>query len=117
MQIPLKEGAVLKFKGRYRVFKCDEIIINEVFDKARKDRRMSATEGVIPIRWPVCVVWKNGKPRPVVDFRSLNEKTVMDAYPLLLQEDIKNAVRGKYYISLVNLQKFFYQGYLAHKDC
>ena len=67
MQIPLKEGSVLESKGRYRVSKRDEAVIDEVFDKARKDGRMSAVEGVVPVGWPVFVVWKNRKARPVVD--------------------------------------------------
>ena len=58
---------LLELKGRYRVSKRDEAVIDEVFDKARKDGRMSAVEGVVPVGWPVFVVWKNRKARPVVD--------------------------------------------------
>jgi len=88
MQIPLKPGAVLDSKGRYRVSKRDEAAIDELFDKARADGRISAAEGVVPVGWPVFVVWKNGKARPVVDLRGLNEQTVMDAYPLQRPEDV-----------------------------
>jgi len=116
MQIPLKEGAVLESKGRYRVSKRDEAIIDEFFDKARADGRMSAAEEVIPVGWPVFVVWKNGKPRPVVDLRGLNANTVKDAYPLPLQEEVMNCVDGCYYIALFNLQKMFWQAYLDRKD-
>jgi hypothetical protein len=34
MEIPLKEGAVIESKGRYRVSKRDEAVIDEVFDRA-----------------------------------------------------------------------------------
>src|SRR5579859_1175508 len=116
MQIPLKPGTILDSKGRYRVSKRDEAAIDETFDRARADGRLSAVEGVVPCGWPVFVVWKNGKARPVVDLRGLNEKTIMDAYPLPLQEDIVGCIRGKYFLALVDLQKAFYQRYLARKD-
>jgi hypothetical protein len=67
MQIPLKPGAVLDSKGRYHISKCDEAAIDETFDKARADGQISAVEDVVPIGWPVFVIWKNGKARPVVD--------------------------------------------------
>jgi len=116
MQIPLKPGAVLDSKGRYRVSKRDEAAIDELFDKARADGRLSAAEGVVPVGWPVFVVWKNGKARPVVDLRGLNEQTVMDAYPLPRPDDITGRIKGKRKISLVDLQKSFYQFYLAYMD-
>ena len=82
-----------------------------MFDKARADGRLSAAEGVVPVGWPVFVVWKNGKPRPVVDLRGLNEQTVMDAYPLPRPDDVTARIKGKRKISLVDLQKSFYQMY------
>ena len=67
IQIPLKEGAVIESRCRYRLSKPDEAVIDEVFDKARQDGRMSAVEGLEAAGWPVFVVWKNGKARPSVD--------------------------------------------------
>src|SRR5579859_561930 len=116
MQIPLKPGTILDSKGRYRVSKRDEAAIDETFDRARADGRLSAVEGVVPVGWPVFVVWKNGKARPVVDLRGLNEQTVMDAYPLPRLEDVMSRIMGKYFIALVDLQKSFYQLYLAIED-
>src|SRR5579859_5004507 len=116
MQIPLKPGAVLDSKGRYRVSKRDEAAIDEMFDKACADGRLSIAEGVVAVGWPVFVVWKNGKARPVVDLRGLNEQTVMDAYPLPRPDDVTSRIKGKYYLALVDLQKSFYQLYLACKD-
>jgi hypothetical protein len=116
MQIPLKPGATLDSKGAYRVSKCDEAVIDEVFDKARADGRLSPAKGATPVGWPVFVVWKNGKGRPVVDLRGLNEQTVMDAYPLPRPEDVTGRVTGKYYVSIVDLQKSFYQLFLALMD-
>lgn len=67
MKIPLKEGAVIESRCRYRVSKRDEAAIDEVFDKARQGGRMSAVEGVVAAGGPVFVVWKNGKARLIVD--------------------------------------------------
>jgi hypothetical protein len=116
MKIPLKPGAVLDSKGRYRVSKRDEAAIDEAFDKARADGRLSAAEGAVPVGWPVFVVWKNGKARPVVDLRGLNAQTVMDAYPLPRPEDVTGLAKDKYYVALVDLQKSFGQLWLAYLD-
>ena len=67
MKIPLKEGAVIESRCRYRVSKRDGVVIDEVFDKARQCGRMPAVEGVVAAGWPVFVVWKNCKARPIVD--------------------------------------------------
>ena len=82
MQIPLKKGAVIESKGRYRVSKPDEAAIDEVFSRALEDGRMSPVDGVVPAGWPVFVVWNKGKARPVVDLRGLNKVIVQDSYPL-----------------------------------
>ena len=67
LQVPLKEGANIQSKGPYRVSRRDQECIDETFDAMRKDGRMSTSEGVNPVGWPVFVVWANGKGRPVVD--------------------------------------------------
>lgn len=71
LEIPLKPGAVIESKGRYRVSKRDEAVIDEVFDAARKDGRLKPSEGTNPAGWPVFVVWSKGRGRPVVDLRDL----------------------------------------------
>jgi hypothetical protein len=61
----------------------------------------------------VFVVWKNvnGKPkgRPVVDLRVLNSLKIPDNYPMPLQQDIIDALRGASYISVMDASSFFYQ--------
>jgi hypothetical protein len=116
MQLPLKEGAVIESKGRYRVSKRDEAVIDEVFGKARADGRMSEAQGTIPTGWPVFVVWQKGKGRPVVDLRGLNALVVPDAYPLPRQDEILEFLRGMHWISVFDLQKAFYQLMIALKD-
>ena len=65
----------------------------------------------------IFVVWKNvpspdsdikRKGRIIIDIRALNKITITDAYPMPLQLDIINAIRGSKYISVVNIKDFFY---------
>ena len=52
---------------------------------------------------PAFVVWKNGKPRVVVDLRKVNTKLYPDAYPLPKQDTILGALGGSVVFSLVDL--------------
>jgi hypothetical protein len=61
-------------------------------------------------------VWKNSKASPVVDLRRLNKIVVQESYPLPRQEDIIEPLRGKPYISIVDLQKAFYQRFIRKRD-
>ena len=116
MKISLKDEEVIESKSRYRVFTRDEAKIDEIFDSARADGRMSAAEGVVPAGWPVFVVWQKGKGRPVVDLRGLNAKVIPDAYPLPRQDEILVRLKGKQWISVFDLRKAFYQRYIRHRD-
>jgi len=116
MEIPLKEGAVIESRGRYKVSKRDEAAIDEVFDRALQDGRMSLVHGVIPAGWPVFVVWNKGKARPVVDLRGLNKLVVRDSYPLPYQDAILEPISGKCFISIVDLQKAYYQRYIRKHE-
>ena len=43
---------------------------------------------------PASIVYRNGKPRMVIDYRKLNEITISDKFPLPKQEDILQALEG-----------------------
>jgi hypothetical protein len=116
MEIPLKDGAVVESKGRYKVSKRDEAAIDEIFDWAIQDGRMSPVHGVIPAGWPVFVVWNKGKARPVVDLRGLNKLVVRDSYPLPYQDAILEPIAGKRCISIVDLQKAYYQRFIRKHE-
>ena len=58
---------------------------------------------------PAFVVWKNGKPRVVVDLRKVNTKLYPDAYPLPKQDTILGALGGSMIFSSVDLTKGFFQ--------
>jgi len=61
LHIPLKDNAVIQSKGPYRISKIDQEVIDEVFDRARKDGKLSVSDGTNPIGWPVFVVWNKGR--------------------------------------------------------
>jgi hypothetical protein len=116
LQIPLKPGAVIESKGRYRVSKRDETVIDQVFDQMRADGRLFEAPSNISVGWPVFVVWHKGKGRSVVDLRGLNAKAMKDAYPLPLQDEVLGCIRGKKWVSIFDMQKAYYQRNVAKKD-
>ena len=116
LHIPLKDNAVIQSKGPYRVSKRDQEVIDDVFDRARTDGRLSVSDGTNPVGWPVFVVWNKGRGRPVVDLRGLNLNVLLDAYPLPVQEEIIEFLRDMEFISLFDLQKAFHQRMVAYKD-
>ena len=47
---------------------------------------------------PAFIVYRNGKPRMVIDYRKLNEITISDEFPLPKQEDILQALEGSQWL-------------------
>jgi hypothetical protein len=45
-----------------------------------------------PVSSPAFVIWRDDKPRVVVDMRRLNERLYVDVYPLPKQDDILAAM-------------------------
>ena len=65
---------------------------------------------------PAFVVWRDGKPRVVVDLRQVNTKLFLDGYPLPRQEDIFDAMGGATVFSVLDMVKSFFQQKIATKD-
>jgi len=62
-----------------------------------------------PAASPAFIVWRNLKPRIVVDLRRVNTKGYVDAYPLPKQDDILTALHGSTIFSVLDLTKGFFQ--------
>ncbi|CAI6100622.1 unnamed protein product [Clonostachys chloroleuca] len=62
------------------------------------------------------VVWRDDKPRVVVDLRKVNMKVVEHAYPLPLQDDILTGMQGATVFSVVDLTKGFFQQGILPED-
>src|ERR1700692_3750143 len=58
---------------------------------------------------PTFIVYRNGKPRMVVDYRKLNEVAISDEFPLPKQEDILQALSGSQWLSTLDALAGFTQ--------
>jgi len=65
------------------------------------------------------VVWRTvhgeQKGRVVVDLRQLNKIAIPDNYPLPLQAEVIESIRGKGYIMVIDATLFFFQ-FLVYPD-
>ena len=104
---------------------ADREAIDKEFDKLHQQGRMAWSEAPTPFAFPVFVVWKTvqgpdkvqvRKPRVVTDIRGLNKITMTDSWPLQLQTDVINALRGMKHISLMDGLSFFFQFPVQVKD-
>ncbi|CDO78031.1 hypothetical protein BN946_scf184648.g3 [Trametes cinnabarina] len=71
---------------------------------------------VSPWGAPAFIVYRNGKPRMVVDYRKLNELTVPDEFPLPRQEDIMHALSGAQWLSTMDALAGFTQTVIDEQD-
>ena len=51
---------------------------------------------------PDFIVYQNGKPCMVIDYRKLNEIVISDEFPLPKQEDILQALKGSQWLSILD---------------
>ncbi|KAJ3007678.1 hypothetical protein NUW54_g3453 [Trametes sanguinea] len=65
---------------------------------------------------PGFIVYRNGKPRMVIDYRKLNELTIPDEFPLPKQEDIMHALSGAQWLSTMDALAGFTQIIIEEKD-
>lgn len=110
MRIPLPENAEFKIRPAkpYCLGPEERKAVDEVFDEQYRLGRFVDAKGS-PAAWPVFVVKRGSKWRPIVDFCGLNQLIVPDAYPLLRQEDIVEEFLGMHWISLFNILSGYYQ--------
>ncbi|KAL8366740.1 hypothetical protein RB595_010549 [Gaeumannomyces hyphopodioides] len=115
MRVPLAEGyqkANLASKA-YPVSKKNRDFVDGKRDELHAQGRMEWVHEPSPFAQPVFVVWRKVhnemKGRVVVDLRPVNKVAVPDAYPLPLQADVIDALRGKLYITIIDATAFFHQ--------
>jgi hypothetical protein len=65
---------------------------------------------------PAFLVYRNGKPRMVIDYRKLNEITIPDEFPLPRQEEILQALTGSQWLSTLDALAGFTQITIAKED-
>ena len=99
-------------KGKAKIYPLgfkDREVIDKVFNELHSQGRLEWTKESTPFSFPVFVVWKGTKGRPVVDIRRLNEMLVRDAYAVPLQQDVIEMLAGCPFISVMDATSFFYQ--------
>lgn len=120
MPVPFREDADLsKLKqAPYNLSKRDEEAIDAVIDPLIKEGRVKKVPLGKPsaAASPAFVVWKNNKPRVVVDLRRVNTALYPDAYPLPKQDTILSALGGGTIFSSLDIVKGFFQQPIDEAD-
>lgn len=65
---------------------------------------------------PAFVVWRNGKPRMVIDWRRLNDQAVPDEFPIPRQDDILHALSGSQWLTTLDALAGFTQMTFVKED-
>jgi hypothetical protein len=120
MPIPFKNGADVEDLKQvpYSLSIKDRRAMDEILDPLKD---IGVVEDVplgkpSPVSSPAFVVWKDGKPRVVVDLRRVNSKLYVDAYPLPKQDDILTAMHGSEVFSVLDMTKSFFQQKICPGD-
>ncbi|KAI1676403.1 RVT-1 multi-domain protein [Pyrenophora tritici-repentis] len=96
----------------------DQKAIDEVLNPLQDQGRITRVPlgQPSPVSAPAFVVWKNDKPRVVVDMRKVNKALIPDAYPLPKQDTILSAMGGAMVFSSLDFVKSFFQQEIAEED-
>ena len=65
---------------------------------------------------PAFIVYQNGKPRMVVNYRKLNEMAISDEFPLPKQDHILQALEGSQWLSTLDALAGFTQLEIEPKE-
>ncbi|TQW04488.1 retrotransposable element [Cordyceps javanica] len=120
MPITFREDADISDLSQrpYAISRRDRIAMDNILDPLRA---AGVVEDVplgepCPVASPAFVVWRDDKPRVVVDLRRVNTKLRKDAYPLPRQDDILSSLKGSSVFSVLDLTKGFFQQPIEETD-
>ena len=65
---------------------------------------------------PVFIAYRNGKPRMVIDLRRLNERVIVDEFPLPRQDEIIQSLEGSQYLTTLDTLAGFTQLSIKPED-
>jgi hypothetical protein len=119
MPIPLKPNSSLTRlrPAPYNLSKKDEDTMDTILDPLRVARVVEP----VPLGQPspaaslAFVVYKDGKPRVVVDLRKVNAELYIDVYPLPRQDTILQALGGSSVFSALDMTKSYFQQPIAYE--
>jgi hypothetical protein len=107
VQIPLKPEAKEVSLPPFHASPANREVIDKQMDKWIQLGVIEPSKS--PWAAPAFIVYRNGKPRMVVDYRKLNEVAISDEFPLSKQEDILQALSGSQWLSTLDALAGFTQ--------
>lgn len=120
MPIPFRPDAdISRLKqSPYNLSRRDQDAIDTIIDPLVEQGRVKKVPLGQPsaAASPAFVVWKNNKPRVVVDLRKVNTAVYPDAYPLPKQDTILSSLGGATVFSSLDIVKGFFQQPIAEED-
>ncbi|CZT02527.1 uncharacterized protein RCO7_06258 [Rhynchosporium graminicola] len=120
MPVPFKDGISLDDlrQAPYPQSKKDREAMDSILDPMVKDGSLEPVPlgQPSPAASPAFLVYRNGKPRVVIDLRRVNTKLKLDGYPLPRQDTILSALGGATIYSSMDLTKSFFQQKLDPED-
>ena len=116
MKLELKEGEEPVNIKRFRKSALEREHIREFVDDALKKGIIKPTRS--PWSSPMVLVKKkdSDKMRPCIDYRAVNKKVVLDAFPIPLIKDILDSLHGKAWFTLADARSGFHQMPLADDE-
>lgn len=114
VEIPLREGTKEISMPPFFASPRSRQVIDEQMDKWIKLKVIEPSKS--PWGAPAFIVYKQAKPRMVIDFRKLNESVIPDEFPLPRQEDILKSLTGSQWLSTLDALAGFTQLEIAEKD-
>ena len=109
IHIPLKPEAKEISLPPFHASPANREVINKQMDKWIEPSKS-------PWAAPSFIVYRNGKPRMVIDYRKLNEISISDEFPLSKQEDILQALKGSQWVSTLDALAGFTQVEVEPKE-
>jgi hypothetical protein len=107
VEIPMKPGAEPVSLPPFPVSPANREVIDKQMDSWLNLGVIEPSKS--PWAAPVFIVYRNSKPRMVIDLRKLNELVVADEFPLPRQDDILQALSGSQWLTTLDALAGFTQ--------
>jgi hypothetical protein len=107
VEIPMKPGSEPVSLPPFPVSPANREVINKQMDSWIQLGVIEPSKS--PWAAPVFIVYRNGKPRMVIDLRKLNEMVIPDEFPLPRQDDILQALSGSQWLTTLDALSGFTQ--------
>ncbi|EDN04528.1 predicted protein [Histoplasma mississippiense (nom. inval.)] len=120
MPIPFVDENDLKGlkQNPFNISLRDKEAMDPILDELQQAGRIENVpfQNPSPAASPAFIVWRNGKPRVVIDLRRINTRLRPNAYPLPRQDTILSSLGDAVVFSTLDITKGFYQVPIRTKD-